>query len=218
MLGFIVSHYCLVTSFLYTCICHVILIIQYCVTVLARRFRRSSSLRRGSSGGSGGGGAPEDAVARRRRHSRRRCNSASPSSSSHAGGEQLIDVSALTAHTADCSGSRTTSTSYSSATSATSDTAYSDPNTGNTSCDVISCDVIISRTGSTELDVVGLRRVTSPRDVSSSSMNEGAAASGKCESASDIKDQYSSLISTWPSATGKPSQDTRVIRSHYKVV
>jgi len=156
------------------------------------RSRRSSSLRRGVGG-------PDDSRAGRRRHSRRRrCNSASPSSSSHG------DINDTAAHGA-ADASRATST-CSSVTTVTSTSAYSDANseTGNSGGDVN------SRTGSAELDVYvrSHHRVTSAcsgYDVSSS-----VDVVGKRDA---VKDQYCSLISTWPSATGKPSQCTHLCQT-----
>jgi len=161
------------------------------------RSRRASSLRRSRDD------VPSSCRDRRpsRRHSRRRCNSASPSSS-HG------DLNDPTTHRSGSgSGSRTTSTCSSMTTATSTSTAYSDGNSENGN----SGDVI-TRTGSTELpsgDDVDVRfplqrhLVTSTRsgyDVSTGDVLEKSAS--LCES--NVKDEYCPLISTWPSAYGKP--------------
>lgn len=150
------------------------------------RSRRSSSLRR--SRDDGRGRRPS------RRHSRRRCNSASPSSSSHG------DLNDPTMQRGG-SGSRATSTCSSMTTATSTSTAGSDviAETRNAAGDVV------IGTGSTYLDAslpLQRRRVTSARsgnDVSAADVLQKNV--GRCES--NLKDECSLLISTWPSANGK---------------
>jgi len=158
------------------------------------RSRRASSLRRSPDDRQPAGRGRQPSG----RNSYHRCNSASPSSS-HG------DLNDPTIHLGESgSESQATSTCSSLTTGTSTSTACSDIVT-----DSINTGDVINQTGSSDnLDVrfpLQRRRVTSTHsgnDVNTSDVLQKSLS--RCESS--VKDECSPLISTWPSANGKPSQ------------